>query len=78
MNSLYSMVIQWSDEDSCFVVFLPEFADLVMQPCTDGQTYEEAARQGQEAIASLIEWFEAEGKALPQPRIIPQQPLSVA
>jgi predicted RNase H-like HicB family nuclease len=55
MNSLYSMVIQWSDEDGCFVVFLPEFAGLVMQPCTDGQTYEEAARHGQEAIASLIE-----------------------
>lgn len=78
MNSLYSMVIQWSDEDGCFVVFLPEFAELVMQPCTDGHTYEAAARQGEEAISSLIEWFEAEGKALPQPRTIPQQPLSVA
>ncbi len=65
-------------EDGCFVVFLPEFAELVMQPCTDGHTYEEAARQGQDAISSLIEWFEAEGKALPQPRIISQQPLSVA
>ncbi|MCU0540959.1 MAG: type II toxin-antitoxin system HicB family antitoxin [Oscillatoriaceae cyanobacterium Prado104] len=78
MNSLYSMVIQWSDEDGCFVVFLPELAGLVMQPCTDGQTYEEAARHGQEAIASLIEWFEAEGKPLPHPKTMPQQPLSVA
>ncbi len=78
MNALYSMLIQWSDEDGRFVVFLPEFADLVMQPCTDGHTYEEAAKQGKEAIASLIDWFEAEGKALPQPRTIPLSPLSVA
>lgn len=68
MNKLYSMVIQWSEEDGCFVVFLPDFSGLVMQPCTDGKTYEEAARHGQEAIASLVEWFEAEGKPLPEPK----------
>ncbi|TAF05176.1 MAG: type II toxin-antitoxin system HicB family antitoxin, partial [Oscillatoriales cyanobacterium] len=27
----YTVVIQWSEEDRCFVVFLPEFED-VMQP----------------------------------------------
>lgn len=78
MNSLYSMVIQWSQEDGCFVVFLPEFAGLVMQPCTDGKTYEEAAKHGEEAIASLIEWLQAEGMSLPDPKTIPHQPLSVA
>lgn len=28
----YTIVIQWSDEDNCFVVFLPEFSQNVMQP----------------------------------------------
>ncbi|NES95820.1 MAG: type II toxin-antitoxin system HicB family antitoxin [Desertifilum sp. SIO1I2] len=77
MNLLYSMVIQWSEEDACFVVSLPEFAELVKQPCTDGKTYEEAVQKGQEAIASLIEWLQAEGMPLPEPKTIPQQPLSV-
>ena len=47
----YCMVIAWSEEDQCFVVSLPEF-ECVMQPVTDGQTYEEAAKHGQEAIES--------------------------
>lgn len=77
MNPLYTMLIQWSEEDDCFVVFLPEFVGLVMQPCTDGKTYEEAARNGEEAIASLMEWFHNEGRSLPKPKVISQQPLSV-
>jgi predicted RNase H-like HicB family nuclease len=35
----YTIVIQWSYEDQCYVVFLPEF-EYVMQPCTHGDTYE--------------------------------------
>ncbi len=41
MKPNYSIMIQWSEEDQCFVVFLPEFED-VMQPVTHGETYEEA------------------------------------
>lgn len=26
---LYTILIQWSDEDNCFVVFLPEFTDVM-------------------------------------------------
>ncbi len=37
----YTILIQWSDEDNCFVVFLPEFED-VMQPVTYGDSYGEA------------------------------------
>jgi len=71
MEQHYSMVISWSPEDRCFVVYLPDFKDLTNQPCTDGQTYEEAARHGQEVIESLIEWCQAEGKPLPAPRALP-------
>ncbi|NJO74616.1 MAG: type II toxin-antitoxin system HicB family antitoxin [Leptolyngbyaceae cyanobacterium RM1_406_9] len=74
MNSQYSMVIQWSEEDSCYVVFLPDFVGLVAQPCTDGKTYEEAAKHGQEVIESLVEWLQEEGRSLPEPKTFPQQP----
>ncbi len=78
MNSQYSMVIQWSEEDQCYVVFLPDFQGLVNQPCTDGITYSAAAEHGQEVLETLIEIFQAEGKPLPQPKIFPEEPLKVA
>jgi predicted RNase H-like HicB family nuclease len=60
------MLIQWSDEDQVYVVTLPEF-----QGCrTHGSTYEEAARHGQEALESLVEAFQAEGRPLPDPELL--------
>ena len=50
----YTIVIQWSDKDNCFVVFLPEF-ETVMQPVTHGETYEEAFQNAQEVLALLTE-----------------------
>ncbi len=34
----YSMVIQWSDEDHAYLVTLPEWADQVLGPVTDGDS----------------------------------------
>jgi antitoxin HicB len=65
----YRMVIEWSDDDHCFVVSLPEF-DKVLQPVTDGPTYEAAARQGQDALDSLIEFYAQEGWTLPEPQTL--------
>ncbi|WP_341527402.1 type II toxin-antitoxin system HicB family antitoxin [Nostoc sp. UHCC 0302] len=76
MNDRYSMVIQWSDEDNCYLVHLPEFS--WQQFHTHGKTYEEAAKHGQEVIESLIEWYEDQGKSLPEPITFPQKPLKVA
>ncbi|GET37324.1 type II toxin-antitoxin system HicB family antitoxin [Microseira wollei] len=42
MNYRYSLLIQWSQEDGLYLVTLPEFASIAMQPCTYGKTYEEA------------------------------------
>ena len=64
----YTIVIQWSDEDNCFVVFLPEFSQNVMQPVTHGETYEEALKNGQEVLQSIMEEYQEEGKDLPQPK----------
>lgn len=43
MGIRYSIVIEWSDEDQVYVVFLPEWQDRVYQPVMDGASYEEAA-----------------------------------
>ena len=63
----YTIVIQWSEEDNCFVVFLPEFED-VMQPVTHGETYDEAFQNAQEVLQLLVEAALEEGKALPTPQ----------
>lgn len=46
------MLIQWSDEDQVYVVSLPEFGPYAK---THGDTYEEAARMGQEVLELLME-----------------------
>jgi len=59
------MLIQWSDDDRCFIVTLPEFDDAK----THGDTYEEAVRMGKELIESFFIWYEQDGKSLPAPRM---------
>ena len=71
MNKHYSMIIQWSEEDNCYVVFLPDFEGMVNQPCTDGQTYAEAATHGQEVIELLLEYFQDKGMPIPEPKVYP-------
>jgi uncharacterized protein YuzE/predicted RNase H-like HicB family nuclease len=48
------MVLEWSDEDQAYLVTLPEWADAVMQPVAHGQSYVEAAENGQEVIEMLV------------------------
>jgi predicted RNase H-like HicB family nuclease len=67
----YTIVIQWSYEDQSYVVFLPEFED-VMQPCTHGDTYEEALKNAQEVLELLIETSLEDGKPLPEPKMVGQ------
>jgi predicted RNase H-like HicB family nuclease len=65
MNPKYTMMIQWSEEDQLYLVHLPEFP--WQQFVTHGSTYEEAARNGQDAIAGLIEVLQNNGQPLPEP-----------
>ena len=67
----YTVLIQWSNEDQCFVVTLPEFTD-VMQPVTHGDTYEEALKNATEVLELLIESSVEEGKPLPEPLTLGQ------
>ncbi|MBW4494842.1 MAG: type II toxin-antitoxin system HicB family antitoxin [Oscillatoria princeps RMCB-10] len=65
MKCEYTIVIQWSDEDECYVVSLPEWGELCH---THGDTYEEALKNAQEVLELLIESSLEEGKTLPNPR----------
>ena len=66
----YSMMIQWSDEDRLFLVTIPEFADLVVMPCTHGKTREEAIQRGEEVIAMYLEAWEIAGEPIPEPKTL--------
>lgn len=65
----YTIMIQWSEEDQCYVVFLPEFTDI-MQPCTHGETYEDALKNAQEVLEMLIESSLVDGEPLPEPKTL--------
>ncbi|MCX7113537.1 MAG: type II toxin-antitoxin system HicB family antitoxin [Proteobacteria bacterium] len=52
MKTLYSIIIQWSDEDSCYIASLPEFGPYAL---THGETYEEALQNGKEVLELLME-----------------------
>ena len=70
MNYRYSLSIQWSEEDQLYLVTIPEFAEMVMQPCTSGKTYEDAVANAQEAIESYLEYCKEAG--VEPPSMIPQ------
>jgi predicted RNase H-like HicB family nuclease len=59
----YEMVIAWSEEDDCFLVHLPDFPEQTYR--THGNSYEEAARNGQEVLQLLLE---EDGLPLPEPK----------
>ena len=65
MNSHYTVIIQWSDEDQCYIVSLPEWGEFCH---THGDTYQEALKNAQEVLELLIETTLEEGKPLPQPK----------
>ena len=66
----YRMVIEWSDEDGAYVVYLPQWEGLVYQPVTDGATYEEAARKGANVLETLVRVAREDGRPLPQPKAV--------
>lgn len=66
MKSRYTILIQWSDEDQCYVVSLPEFGRYAH---THGNTYEEALHNAQEVLELLVE----DDALLPEPQTYPTQ-----
>jgi predicted RNase H-like HicB family nuclease len=60
----YSMIIEWSDGDQAYIVTVPELPGCR----THGDTYEEAIKQGQDAIESWIMVAEELGRSIPAPK----------
>ena len=65
----YTIVIQWSDEDECYVVSLPDWGEFCH---THGDTYQEALTNAQEVLELLIETSLEDGETLPKPITIGQ------
>ncbi|ALB41345.1 MULTISPECIES: type II toxin-antitoxin system HicB family antitoxin [Nostocales] len=65
INLKYQMIIQWSEEDNCFLVGFPDFPGQIWR--THGDTYQEAVNNGIEALESLVIAYQATGETLPQP-----------
>jgi antitoxin HicB len=65
MNSQYTIMIQWSNDDQCYVVSLPEWGDLCH---THGENYEEALKNAQEVLELLIQSALKTGEPLPNPQ----------
>jgi predicted RNase H-like HicB family nuclease len=64
----YSMLIQWSDEDSAYVVSFPEWEAVGLIGHTHGETYAEAVRKGEEMLQFLFDSAQAEGDPIPELR----------
>ncbi|MBA2676904.1 MAG: type II toxin-antitoxin system HicB family antitoxin [Ktedonobacteraceae bacterium] len=61
----YSMVIQWSNEDQAYIVMVPELPGCM----THGNSYEEAVKQGQDAIESWLQVAQELGRPIPAPQV---------
>lgn len=61
----YAMLIVWSNEDNCYLVHLPDFPEQKFR--THGDTYEEAAKNGQEVLELLLQ---DDGLPLPKPESV--------
>ena len=61
----YSLVIEWDPRSDVFVVTVPELPGCR----THGKTYEEAVKQGQEAIEGWIDAARAWGDPLSPPHL---------
>ena len=70
MNHKYQITIAWSQEDECYLAYLPDFADEIMQPVTYGDTYQLALQNGLDVMEELILQFQAEGRSLPEVKLV--------
>jgi antitoxin HicB len=65
----YSMLVQWSEVDQAYLVTPPEWVDRVLGPVTHGDTYEEAIKNGHEALEALIASARKHQEPLPEPQV---------
>lgn len=61
----YSRILRWSDEDSCYIVTIPEFPHLL----AFGYTIEEALKECQFALNGFIQVYEESEIPIPNPTL---------
>ncbi|HEX7667983.1 MAG TPA: type II toxin-antitoxin system HicB family antitoxin [Polyangiaceae bacterium] len=59
----YQMVLEWSDDDRCYIVTIPAWQNAR----THGATLEEAARNARDVVALLIDSARRHGEPIPPP-----------
>ncbi len=74
----YSMLIRWSEEDDAFLVTLPEWEGIVSNPVTHGDSYAEAASNGEDALKALVASLLDDGERLPLPAMVENRPLTAS
>jgi antitoxin HicB len=60
----YQMVIEWSEDDACYVTTLPAWQNAQ----THGTTLAKAAQRGHEVLRLLIESALKKGERVPEPQ----------
>ena len=64
MPSKYELIIYWSEQDSSFIVEVPELPGCM----ADGQTYQEAVKNVEVVIQEWIETATELGRPIPKPK----------
>lgn len=60
----YELIVYWSDEDSAFIVEVPELPGCL----ADGQTYQEAVTNAEIVIQEWIETAKELNRPIPTPK----------
>ncbi len=64
MSIRYELIMYWSEEDSSFIVEVPELAGCM----ADGLTYEQALANARVVIEEWIDTARELGRPIPEPR----------
>jgi predicted RNase H-like HicB family nuclease len=64
MSIKYELIIYWSEDDSAFIVEVPELAGCM----ADGKTYQEAVTNAEIVIQEWIETAKELGRSIPEPK----------
>lgn len=64
MNTAYELIIDWSSEDKCYVVKVPDLPGCMAH----GDTRQEAVKNAEDAIELWIETAKEDGLKIPTPK----------
>ena len=66
MNLRYTIIINWSNDDNCYVASCPDFGKYVT---AHGDSYEEALKNMEEVLEECIRIKKEKGEEIPVPSL---------